>query len=152
LEVSSSVVTKPIYIVGHISHSTKVKFPVTIGVGVIKSVMFRWWLSKDVRKTRFSFYPIGEFSRTKIFVVRDNVKPSFYLCSNLKKVAPNQLGLGLAHREPKTLICCNTLVSLTFRKHSFSRSPYFPTESSVRVWFPILSKQAQALPLHVSCF
>jgi len=62
-------VTKPIYIVGHISHSTKVKFPVTIGVGVIKSVMSRWWLSEDVREKRFSFYPIGEFSRSKIFLL-----------------------------------------------------------------------------------
>ena len=89
MEVSSSVVTNPIYIVGHISHSTKVKFSVTIGVGVIKSVMSRWWLSEGVRKKRFSFYPIEEFSRTKIFVVGENVKPYFYFCPNLKRAAPN---------------------------------------------------------------
>ena len=83
MEVSSSVVNKPIYIVEYISHSTKAKFPVAIGVGVIKPVMSRRWLSKGVRKTYFSFYPIGEFSRTKIFVVGENVKPSFF-CHNFK--------------------------------------------------------------------
>ena len=46
----SSVVTKPVYIVEHISHSTKAKFPVAIGVGVIKHVMSRRWLSEGVRK------------------------------------------------------------------------------------------------------
>jgi len=92
LEVSSSVVTKPIYIFGHISHSSKVKFPVTIGVEVIKYVMSRWWLSEGVRKMRFSFYPIGEFSRTKIFVVGKNVKPYFYFCPNLKRAIPKSIG------------------------------------------------------------
>jgi len=82
-------VTNLIYIVGHTTHNTKVKFLVIIGVGVIKSIMSRWWLSEGVRKTRFSFYPIGEFSRTKIFVVGENVKPSFYFCPNLERVAPN---------------------------------------------------------------
>jgi len=32
---------------------------------------------EGVRKTRFSFYHIDEFLRTKIFVVGENVKPSF---------------------------------------------------------------------------
>ena len=69
--------TKPIYIVEHILHSTKVKFPVTIGIRVIISVMSGCWLSEGVRKMWFSFYHIDEFSRTKIFVVGENVRPSF---------------------------------------------------------------------------
>jgi len=51
LEVISSVVTKPIYIVEHISLSTKAKFPVTIGVGVVISVVFEWWFSEETRRT-----------------------------------------------------------------------------------------------------
>jgi len=48
-------VTKPIYIVGHISHSTKVKFPVTIGVGVVLFVMSKWWLSDKMGENVVSF-------------------------------------------------------------------------------------------------
>ena len=43
--------TKSIYIVEHISFSIEAKFPVTIGVGVVISVMSRWWLSEKMRKT-----------------------------------------------------------------------------------------------------
>jgi len=35
-------VNNPIYTIEHISHSTKAKFPMAIGVGVIKPVMSRW--------------------------------------------------------------------------------------------------------------
>jgi len=48
LEVILSVVTKPIYTIEHISLSIEAKFPVAIGVGVIKYVMSRWWLSEAV--------------------------------------------------------------------------------------------------------
>jgi len=51
LGVASRVVTKPIYTVEHISLSTQTKFPVTIGVGVLKSVVSEWWLSEKMRKT-----------------------------------------------------------------------------------------------------
>jgi len=45
------VVTKPIYTIEHISLSIEAKFPVTIGVGVVISVMSRWWLSEKKTKT-----------------------------------------------------------------------------------------------------
>jgi len=51
LRVALRVVAKPISVVEHISLSTDVKFAVTIGVGVVKSVMSKWWLSKKIRKT-----------------------------------------------------------------------------------------------------
>ena len=43
--------TKLIYIVGHRSLSTKAKFPVTIGVGVVISVVFEWWFPEEIRRT-----------------------------------------------------------------------------------------------------
>ena len=51
MEVTSRVVTKPTYTVEHISLSTEAKFPVTISVGVIISVVSAWWLSVKMRKT-----------------------------------------------------------------------------------------------------
>jgi len=45
------VVTKLIYTVEHISLSIEAKFSVTIGVGVIISDVFKWWLSEDIRRT-----------------------------------------------------------------------------------------------------
>jgi len=51
LEVTSRVVTKPIYTIEHISLSTKAKFPMTIGVGVIILVVSEWWLLVKIRKT-----------------------------------------------------------------------------------------------------
>jgi len=42
LQVTSSVGTKPIYSVEHISLSTEAKFPVTMGVRVIVLVMSKW--------------------------------------------------------------------------------------------------------------
>ena len=51
MEVTSRVVTKPIYIVEHILLSTEAKFPITIGVGVVLLVMSKWWLSDEMRKT-----------------------------------------------------------------------------------------------------
>jgi len=44
-------VSKLIYTVEHSSLSIEEKFPVTIGVGVVISVMFGWWFSKDIRRT-----------------------------------------------------------------------------------------------------
>jgi len=51
LEVTSRVVTKPIYTIEHISLITEAKFPVTIGVGVVLLVMSKCWLSDEMRKT-----------------------------------------------------------------------------------------------------
>jgi len=44
-------VTKLIYIVEHISLSTKAKFLVTIGVGVVISSVFEWWFLEEIRRT-----------------------------------------------------------------------------------------------------
>jgi len=38
------VVTNPIYIVKHISLSIETEFSVSLGVAIVKSVMFRWLL------------------------------------------------------------------------------------------------------------
>ena len=46
-----SIVTKAIYTAEHISLSTKAKYPVTIGVGVVLSALLKWRLSKKMRKT-----------------------------------------------------------------------------------------------------
>ena len=43
--------TKLIYIVEHISLSIEAKFPVTIVVGVVISVVFEWWFSEEIRRT-----------------------------------------------------------------------------------------------------
>jgi len=51
LEVISSVVTKPICIVEHISLSTEAKFQMTIGVGVVISVVSKWWFLEEIRRT-----------------------------------------------------------------------------------------------------
>jgi len=51
LEVALRVVTKLIYIVEHISLSTRANFLMTIGVGVVISVMSKWWLLEKMRKT-----------------------------------------------------------------------------------------------------
>ena len=45
------VVTKLIYIVGHISLSTKAKFPMTIGVRVVISVVVEWGFLEEIRRT-----------------------------------------------------------------------------------------------------
>jgi len=43
--------TKPIYIDEHISLSIEAKFPMTIGVGVVISVVSECWLSEKIGKT-----------------------------------------------------------------------------------------------------
>ena len=43
--------TKLIYTVEHTSLSTKAKFLVTMGVGVVISVVFEWWFLEDIRRT-----------------------------------------------------------------------------------------------------
>jgi len=68
---------KPIYIVEHIFLNTKVEFPMSIGVGVVRSVMSRWWLLEKMRKIWFPFYLMSEFSRSKIFVVGKIIRPNF---------------------------------------------------------------------------
>jgi len=78
LEVTSRVVTKPIYTVEHISFRTEAKFPMTIGVGVVLLVVSNWWLSDEMRKTYFSSHLVDEFSRSKIFVVGENVRPNIF--------------------------------------------------------------------------
>jgi len=55
LEVTSRVVTKPIYTVEHISLSTEAKVSVTIGVGVVLFVMSKWWLSNEMGENVVSF-------------------------------------------------------------------------------------------------
>ena len=46
------------------------------------------------------------------------VKPTILFCPNLKGAAPNELGLGLAHKEPKTLNQLTHSHSLHFSKTS----------------------------------
>jgi len=56
----------------------------------------------------------------------------------MQEVVPYLVGLRHTHKESKSLNQLNTLNPVSFfRKHPFSRSPCFPTESSVRVWSPL---------------
>ena len=69
----------------------------------------------DVEKYQVKWLRVLDYAeRTWIRILC--VRPNILFCPNFKGAVPNQLGLGLAQREPKSLNCPNPSNSSHFQK------------------------------------